>query len=216
VFCETLLSRLSLIESENTVPGELSEAISTIIYAAPRLGVEELHQITQQLSVKFGAGVVDDALHNRYYQVNSTVVDGLAAVIPDEEMVREYMRLYYAKNEPPANIVPSNTQNTYTAPYIPSAPPTPLFVPPENPELNDYPPVNTTKSVPPVNTEDPDTSRLYPSLGNPNKKIKRESTHQDEGNNKDKADKNVPHQDEGDDDSWLVLQARLEALRRKL
>jgi len=233
VLCETLLSRLYLIDSMTGVPGDLSEAISTIIYAAPRLGIEELHQISQQLSVKFGSTVVNDALYNKLSQVNPKVIDGLAVSIPDEEMVKEYMRHFYAKNDPSAEQVPPPSifnynayhYNTYTAPHIPSAPHSPHFLPPENPELSNdpLPPSSTVKiekDIPEldansdVNIDDCEPpSPLYPTLvNNSRKKARIEKIHpqQQQTTLSNKEDNS---EDMGAD--WQSLQARLDALRNK-
>jgi vacuolar protein sorting-associated protein IST1 len=243
LLCETLLSRLSLLDSFIEIPGELSEAISTLIYAAPRCGVEELQQASYQFLLKYGSAFVDDASNNKFFQVNPKVVDGLNVAIPSEEMIRDYLRALYAKGDLSCNAGSFTPHyNTYTAQYIPSAPSSTPFIPPENPEyhngfnnvattnielqpanaahstLNNSPAANTLTDRSTIKTERKDTHPFYPDLGPLYKKAKMDQPPEAQSDQRNSYDKQHTEcqpqlQQDDEEESWRSLQARLEALR---
>ena len=54
LYTETLLARFGLLETMKQCDAGIAEAVHTIIYAAPRVDIKELHQVRDQLLFKFG------------------------------------------------------------------------------------------------------------------------------------------------------------------
>jgi len=91
LFCELLMSRLSSIQSSKECPADLKEAICTIIYAAPRLDIEELTDIRKQFIIKFGKPFAQDAMSNKDNCVNARVVHKLGILTPENYLVYQYL-----------------------------------------------------------------------------------------------------------------------------
>ncbi|KAI9136772.1 regulator of Vps4 activity in the MVB pathway-domain-containing protein [Paraphysoderma sedebokerense] len=73
LYCELLLARFGLIESMSACDSAISEAVNTLIYAAPRSEVKELHMVRDQLISKYGRDFAAAAMENRNEVVNPRV-----------------------------------------------------------------------------------------------------------------------------------------------
>jgi len=51
---DLLLERVPLISAEKACPADLVECVATVLWAAPRAGIEELKVVAQQLALKYG------------------------------------------------------------------------------------------------------------------------------------------------------------------
>ncbi|KAI9364989.1 regulator of Vps4 activity in the MVB pathway-domain-containing protein [Zopfochytrium polystomum] len=71
LYCEILVARFGLLEQLRHCDQSISEAVNTLIYAAPRCEVKELTQIQLQLIAKFGKEFGTAALANENDVVNS-------------------------------------------------------------------------------------------------------------------------------------------------
>ena len=91
LFIELLHTRMAMIKMQKTVPFDLKEAICTLIYAAPRLDITELHEVRKQLIYKYGESFGNDAMENRGNCVNPKVVEKLCACSPEQHVVFEYL-----------------------------------------------------------------------------------------------------------------------------
>lgn len=101
VVCENIASKLALLDASEAVPEELNEAISTLLYAAPRIDVEELRQASQQLVLKYGNELENettDGEESHETQVNPKVVEGLSVEVPEEKVVSKFLEDYYGHN----------------------------------------------------------------------------------------------------------------------
>src|SRR5690606_4554044 len=75
-----------------TCPHDLKEAVSTLIYAAPRLEVPELQVIRKQLELKFGKEFVRAAMENKDLAVNQRVMFKLGVKVPEPYLCVQYLK----------------------------------------------------------------------------------------------------------------------------
>ncbi|KAH6580015.1 hypothetical protein BASA61_004481 [Batrachochytrium salamandrivorans] len=105
LYTETLLARFSIVESMKSCDPAISEAVNTIIYAAPRVDIKELHFVRDQLISKYGKDFGCAAMENFGYRVNDRIVQKLKAQTPDRKLVNQYLSTiaaaYNVSWEPP-------------------------------------------------------------------------------------------------------------------
>ncbi|KAJ4349211.1 Vacuolar protein sorting-associated protein ist1 [Ascochyta clinopodiicola] len=97
LYCELLLARSQLLDqptpshSSTPIPldSALEEAVRSIIYAAPRTEIKELHQVRAYLVEKFGKEVAVAAMEGE--GVAERVAKKLEAKTPSEELVDAYL-----------------------------------------------------------------------------------------------------------------------------
>ena len=97
LYCELLLARSQLLDqptpshSTTALPLDpaLEEAVRSIIYAAPRLEIKELHQVRAYLVEKFGKEVAIAAMEGE--GVAERVAKKLEAKTPSAELVDAYL-----------------------------------------------------------------------------------------------------------------------------
>ena len=90
LYCELLLARTGLMEAKECDPG-LEEAIKSIIYAAPRTEIKELHQARQLLVEKYGKEFAMEAMENQGDKVADRVLKKLKVEPPDPDLVTLYL-----------------------------------------------------------------------------------------------------------------------------
>ncbi|KAK3948153.1 regulator of Vps4 activity in the MVB pathway-domain-containing protein [Pseudoneurospora amorphoporcata] len=90
LYCELLLARAGLLEAPTCDPG-LEEAVKSIIYAAPKTEIKELHQVRTLLAEKFGKEFALQAVENSDGKVSEKVVKKLSVTPPREELVVGYL-----------------------------------------------------------------------------------------------------------------------------
>ncbi|KAG9592958.1 DUF292-domain-containing protein, partial [Aureobasidium melanogenum] len=90
LYCELLLARAGLLEAKECDAG-LEEAVKSIIFAAPRTDVKELHNVRALLAEKFGKDFVLDATENKDDKVAKRVLDRLRVEPPKPELVEAYL-----------------------------------------------------------------------------------------------------------------------------
>ncbi|KAG7984122.1 hypothetical protein I3843_04G142100 [Carya illinoinensis] len=85
IYCELIVARLSIIESQKNCPIDLKEAISSVIFAAPRCAdIPELMDIRKQFTAKYGKDFVSSAIELRPdCGVGRMLVEKLSAKAPD-------------------------------------------------------------------------------------------------------------------------------------
>ncbi|KAF2157925.1 DUF292-domain-containing protein [Myriangium duriaei CBS 260.36] len=91
LYCELLLARAGLLEGKECDPG-LEEAVQSLIYAAPRTEVKELHTVRNLLAEKFGKEYALAAAENKDGKVAPRVLDRLRVEPPKLELVDAYLR----------------------------------------------------------------------------------------------------------------------------
>ncbi|XP_071722365.1 uncharacterized protein [Rutidosis leptorrhynchoides] len=85
IYCELIVARLPIIESQKTCPIDLKEAISSVIYASPRCAdIPELADVRKHLTAKYGKEFVSAAVELRPdCGVGRMLVEKLSAKAPD-------------------------------------------------------------------------------------------------------------------------------------
>ena len=108
LYCELLLARAGLLDSSSSSssgtanananannkecdPG-LEEAVRSIIYAAPRTEIKELHQVRQLLVEKFGKDFALDSMDDRDGKVSERVKKKLSVTVPERALVEGYLK----------------------------------------------------------------------------------------------------------------------------
>ncbi|XP_059455443.1 vacuolar protein sorting-associated protein IST1 isoform X2 [Corylus avellana] len=88
LFCEFVLARVPIIESQRECPSELREAIASIIFAAPRCSdVPDLLQIKNLFTTKYGKEFVMAVSELRPDSgVNRTIIEKLSVSAPAAEV----------------------------------------------------------------------------------------------------------------------------------
>lgn len=93
MFCDLLLARFGLIEQMKLMDEGLSEPISSILWAAPRLqtDIPEMKVISDQLTIKYGKQYTQCVLINTGETVNKKLMQKLGVAAPSKLLVEKYM-----------------------------------------------------------------------------------------------------------------------------
>ncbi|KAM0071163.1 putative vacuolar protein sorting-associated protein Ist1 [Helianthus debilis subsp. tardiflorus] len=85
IYCELIVARLPIIESQKTCPIDLKEAVTSVIFAAPRCSdISELYDVRKQFTAKYGKDFVSAAIElHPDCGVSRMLVEKLSAVAPD-------------------------------------------------------------------------------------------------------------------------------------
>ena len=90
LYCELLLARTGLMEGPTCDAG-LEEAVKSLIYAAPRTDVKELHNVRVLLVDKYGKEFALQAMENSDEKVSEKVLKKLTVEPPPLELVNGYL-----------------------------------------------------------------------------------------------------------------------------
>jgi vacuolar protein sorting-associated protein IST1 len=92
LICELSHERVKYIASEKQCPMDLREAVASLIWAAPRVEVEELDEVKKQLTLKYGKEFAEDALNNSPRNpVNQRLFQKLSVTPPSAFLVIRYL-----------------------------------------------------------------------------------------------------------------------------
>ncbi|XP_064168620.1 IST1 homolog isoform X1 [Anguilla rostrata] len=124
LYCDLLLARFGLIQSMKELDPGLQEAVSTLIWAAPRLQseVSELKIVSDQLCAKYSKEYGKLCRTNQIGTVNDRLMHKLSVEAPPKILVERYL-IEIAKN--------------YNVPYEPDAMVRPEVCPGEEADLID-------------------------------------------------------------------------------
>lgn len=124
LYCDLLLARFGLIQSMKELDPGLQEAVSTLIWAAPRLQCEvaELKAVSDQLCAKYSKEYGKLCRTNQIGTVNDRMMHKLSVEAPPKILVERYL-IEIAKN--------------YNVPYEPDAMVHPEVCPGEEADLID-------------------------------------------------------------------------------
>jgi len=93
LFCELLSTRAQLVIEARGCPADMKEAVSTLIWVAPRIeNVPELLQIREQLARKFGMDFALAASDNSELAVNPKVLYRLSLQVPEPYLCVDHLR----------------------------------------------------------------------------------------------------------------------------
>uniref|UniRef100_A0A8C7XWJ0 IST1 homolog n=1 Tax=Oryzias sinensis TaxID=183150 RepID=A0A8C7XWJ0_9TELE len=108
LYCDLLITRFGLIQSMKELDPGLQEAVSTLIWAAPRLQseVSELKIVSEQLCAKYSKEYGKLCRNNQIGTVNDRLMHKLSVEAPPKILVERYL-IEIAKN--------------YNVPYEPDA-----------------------------------------------------------------------------------------------
>jgi len=90
-YCELLIERVQLITTERYCPSDLNEIISTLMWASNRAGIEELENVSEQLTRKYGTDFHNRAMSNQENCVNPTIFEKLTVSIPAPFLVQNFL-----------------------------------------------------------------------------------------------------------------------------
>lgn len=93
MYCDLLLARFGLIQTQKELDPGLEESISSLIWAAPRLqtDVQEMKAISEQLTAKYGKEFGQACRTNALNNVSEKVMHKLGVQAPPKILVERYM-----------------------------------------------------------------------------------------------------------------------------
>lgn len=89
LYCELLHERIRVITNSVECPVDLREAVSSLMWAATQVQIDELVEVRKQLEKKFGEEFVNDAIRNEY--INQRLLRKLAVTPPSALLVFRYL-----------------------------------------------------------------------------------------------------------------------------
>lgn len=93
MYCDLLLARFGLIQTQKELDPGLEEAIASIIWATPRLqaDVQELKAVTEEFARKYSPEFAQACRSNALSNVNEKVMHKLSVQAPPKSLVERYM-----------------------------------------------------------------------------------------------------------------------------
>ncbi|BFZ24848.1 hypothetical protein BsWGS_27887 [Bradybaena similaris] len=93
MYCDLLLARFGLIQTQKELDPGLEEAIATIIWATPRLqaDVQELKAVTEEFTLKYSKEFAQACRGNNLSNVSEKVMHKLSVQAPPKALVERYM-----------------------------------------------------------------------------------------------------------------------------
>ncbi|XP_052810515.1 IST1 homolog [Mya arenaria] len=93
MYCDLLLARFGLVQTQKELDPGLEEAISSLIWAAPRLqtDVPEMKTIADQLTIKYGKEFGQACRTNALNNVSEKVMHKLGVQAPPKILIERYM-----------------------------------------------------------------------------------------------------------------------------
>jgi vacuolar protein sorting-associated protein IST1 len=91
LYCELLLARIVLLDNKECDSG-LTEAVKTIIYAAPHTDIKELQMIREMLVHKFGPEFTHSAMTNEDNVIPEKITKRIGGQAPSSELVSLYLQ----------------------------------------------------------------------------------------------------------------------------
>ncbi|XP_020907094.1 IST1 homolog isoform X2 [Exaiptasia diaphana] len=113
LYCDLLLARFGLIETMSYCDEGMIEAVTTIIWAAPRLqtDIQEFKIISDQLGYKYGKKFGHEASTNCNGTVNTRLIQKLSPNPPPKILVERYLieiaRSHHVEFEPDPSVMAS-------------------------------------------------------------------------------------------------------------
>jgi len=93
LFIDLLAARIQLLSESRICPPDIKEAVSTVIWAAPRVeNTPELLTVREQFVRKFGKEFVQAAANNTEMAVNQKVFYRLSMQVPEPYLCIQYMK----------------------------------------------------------------------------------------------------------------------------
>lgn len=180
VYCDLLLARFGLLQQMKTLDEGLSEAVSSLIWVAPRLqaDVAELKAVADQLAIKYGKPYAQAARDNGLSTVSPKLMQKLSVQAPPRLLVEQYL-IEIAKShdvpyEPDKSVMEEPSDEVSQPPLIDLGAgarppgfitqPYPQFMPGSAPQGVDYPPPPTAGPMGPDYNAPPVKAPLGPDF----------------------------------------------------
>ncbi|XP_042484044.1 uncharacterized protein LOC122064391 [Macadamia integrifolia] len=117
IYCELIVARLPIIESQKSCPIDLKEAIASVVFAAPRCAdIPELLDVRKHFTAKYGKEFVTSALELRpECGVGRMMIEKLSAKAPDGETKMKILSTIAQEhniNWDPASLVDNDSKPT--------------------------------------------------------------------------------------------------------
>lgn len=119
MYCDLLLARFGLIQQMKTLDDGLAEAISSLIWVAPRMqsDVQELKVVADQFAAKYGKPYAQACRDNQVGTVSPKLMHKLSVQAPPKITVEKYLieiaRYYNVAYEPDPQVM--NQDETFSA-----------------------------------------------------------------------------------------------------
>jgi len=111
MYCDLLLARFGLIQQMKTLDDGLAEAISSLIWVAPRMqaDVQELKIVSDQFTAKYGKPYAQACRENTIETVSAKLMHKLSVQAPPKITVEKYLieiaRYYNVEYEPDPQVM---------------------------------------------------------------------------------------------------------------
>lgn len=111
MYCDLLLARFGMIQTQKDLDPGLEESIASIIWATPRLqaDVQELKHVSDQFTAKYGKEFTQACRTNELNNVSEKVMHKLGVEAPPKILVERYMmeiaRTYNVPFEPDPSVM---------------------------------------------------------------------------------------------------------------
>ncbi|KAJ8673938.1 hypothetical protein QAD02_005200 [Eretmocerus hayati] len=111
MYCDLLLARFGLIQQMKTLDDGLAEAISTVLWAAPRLqtDVQEMKVISDILTAKYGRQYADACREESLQTISEKVKHKMSVQSPSKLLVEKYLieiaKIYNVEYEPDPQVM---------------------------------------------------------------------------------------------------------------
>lgn len=118
MYCDLLLARFGLIQTQKELDSGLEEAIASLIWVTPRLqcDIQELKHISEQFAAKYGKEYAQACRTNALNNVSEKVMHKLSVQAPPKILVERYMieiaKTYNVPFEPDAIVMSQDEVHT--------------------------------------------------------------------------------------------------------
>ncbi|KAG5439517.1 hypothetical protein PCANB_002092 [Pneumocystis canis] len=108
LYCEMLLSRFYLLK-KGCCHEQIEQAVCTLVYAAPRCEIKELHNMSEIFRLYFGREFIHNSIENKHGKVDLKVVEKLSNELLNNDSVECYLQEILR----PYNMKQNDYLNTY-------------------------------------------------------------------------------------------------------
>ncbi|CAB4067441.1 IST1 [Lepeophtheirus salmonis] len=169
LYCDLLLARFGLLQSSSQVDCGLVEAVSSLIWSAPRLSsdVQELTTIAKQLSLKYGEPFAQVCRENRDENVSERIIHKLSVEAPPKLTVEKYLieiaKYYDVTYEPDPQVMKHDAEQQLIDIGIPNLPFIPAVATAPAASIPFNYPQPSVKTIPAARVDDEIPPPYYPS-----------------------------------------------------
>eukprot|EP01127_Copromyxa_protea_P014185 TRINITY_DN3904_c2_g1_i4.p1 TRINITY_DN3904_c2_g1~~TRINITY_DN3904_c2_g1_i4.p1 ORF type:complete len:461 (-),score=75.67 TRINITY_DN3904_c2_g1_i4:88-1470(-) len=109
-------TRMDILRTSGKPSQDIQRAVDTLLYVAPRIGIDELQQLSNEWTIKFGLPYKQYAVANKFGSINPQVVEKLKNIPPKEQVYKVLYAVAKANDISwTSDVVPLETPNEDTA-----------------------------------------------------------------------------------------------------